>query len=60
MKVAVVGTGHVGLITCVSLASVGHEVVGNDADVAKIDALTRSEMPFYEPGVPELLEAETR
>jgi UDPglucose 6-dehydrogenase len=60
MKVAVVGTGHVGLITCVSLASVGHEVVGNDADVAKIEALTRSEMPFYEPGVPELLEAETR
>jgi UDPglucose 6-dehydrogenase len=32
MKVAVIGTGHVGLVTCVALASVGHQVAGTDSD----------------------------
>ena len=35
LKVGVIGTGHVGLITCVSLADVGHEVVGNDPDLGE-------------------------
>ncbi|HYZ47100.1 MAG TPA: UDP-glucose/GDP-mannose dehydrogenase family protein [Actinomycetota bacterium] len=55
MRVGVIGTGHVGLITCVSLASIGHEVVGTDADEAKIGRLQAGESPFYEPGVQEML-----
>jgi UDPglucose 6-dehydrogenase len=51
MRVAVIGTGHVGLITCASFAAVGHDVVGTDADRAKIDALLAGDMPFHEPGV---------
>lgn len=57
MRIAVVGTGHVGLITCVSLAEAGHEVVGMDADAEKLAALESGAMPFYEPGVEELLTA---
>ncbi len=57
MRVGVIGTGHVGLITCVSLAEVGHDVVGMDADAAKLASLTEGVMPFYEPGVDQLLRA---
>jgi UDPglucose 6-dehydrogenase len=56
LKVAVIGTGHVGLITCASLAAVGHDVVGNDADRGKIENLKAGRMPFYEPDVAELLD----
>jgi UDP-glucose 6-dehydrogenase len=43
MKVGVIGTGHVGAITCLSLASVGHRVVGCDADFEKFErSLERS------------------
>jgi UDPglucose 6-dehydrogenase len=55
MRVAVIGTGHVGLITCVSLAEVGHQVVGVDADEEKIRRLKDGVMPFFEPGVHELV-----
>jgi UDPglucose 6-dehydrogenase len=55
MKVGVIGTGHVGLVTCASLASVGHDVVGNDADPEKIEALMDGRMPFYEPDVEDLI-----
>jgi UDPglucose 6-dehydrogenase len=51
MRVGVIGTGHVGLITCASFAAVGHDVVGTDADRSKIDALRSGDMPFHEPGV---------
>ena len=51
MRVGVIGTGHVGLITCASFAAIGHDVMGTDADRAKIDALLVGEMPFHEPGV---------
>jgi UDPglucose 6-dehydrogenase len=57
LRVGVIGTGHVGLITCTSLASVGHNVVGCDADPAKVSALVEGRMPFHEPGVEELLKA---
>ncbi|HJU57904.1 MAG TPA: UDP-glucose/GDP-mannose dehydrogenase family protein [Actinomycetota bacterium] len=56
LRVAVIGTGHVGLITCTSLAAVGHEVVGNDADPEKIELLRSGRMPFYEPDVADLLD----
>lgn len=56
MRVGVIGTGHVGLITSATMACLGHDVVGNDLDEEKITALQSGHAPFYEPGLPELLE----
>ncbi len=56
MKVAVVGTGYVGLGTAVMLAYLGHDVVGLDIDQNKIDGLQRGELPIYEPGLDLLLQ----
>ena len=58
MKVAVMGTGHVGLVTCVTFASIGHEVVGTDVDVEKIELLQRGIPPFFEPGLEEAMRQE--
>jgi UDPglucose 6-dehydrogenase len=55
-----VGTGHVGLVACVSFAELGHQVVGVDADPSKIETLQRGDAPFYEPGLPELLQKNIR
>jgi UDPglucose 6-dehydrogenase len=55
LKVAVVGIGHVGLITGAALASLGHEVVGMDTDEAKVDTLRAGRAPFHEPGLDDLL-----
>jgi UDPglucose 6-dehydrogenase len=55
VKVAVIGTGHVGLITGVALASLGHEVVGMDASAERVALLQRGTPPFREPGLDELL-----
>jgi UDPglucose 6-dehydrogenase len=55
MRVAVIGTGHVGLVTGAALADLGHEVVGCDSDPEKIAALERGSSPFFEPGLQELL-----
>ena len=55
LKIGVVGTGHVGLVTCTSMAKVGHQVVGNDLDVAKIEMLKDGKSPFFEPGLEEML-----
>ncbi len=60
MRVAVIGTGHVGLATCVSLASMGHDVAGIDADREKIVSLQRGVAPVFEPGLQELLSEATR
>lgn len=56
MKIAVIGTGHVGLPTCVTLSSLGHEVAGTDANAESIALLSRGTPPFHEPGLDELLE----
>jgi UDPglucose 6-dehydrogenase len=56
LKVGVIGTGHVGLITSVTLAAMGHDVVGVDSDPEKIQRLQRGEAPFFEPGLQELLD----
>lgn len=56
MKVAVIGTGHVGLVTCVTMAAIGHEVVGTDSDAEKMGHLQRGLTPFFEPGLQELLQ----
>ncbi|WP_289136052.1 UDP-glucose/GDP-mannose dehydrogenase family protein [uncultured Brevibacillus sp.] len=57
MKVAVIGTGYVGLTTAVSLAMHGHEVVGIDLVEAKIAMLRQGQSPIYEPGLEEALAA---
>lgn len=56
MIVGVIGTGHVGAITSLSLATAGHQVVGCDADPEKVTALVEGRMPFHEPGGQEMLE----
>jgi UDPglucose 6-dehydrogenase len=55
MRVGVIGTGHVGLVTCGTLAELGHQVVGADEDVEKIAVLQTGAMPFHEPGLSDLL-----
>lgn len=58
MKVAVVGCGYVGLISGVGLASVGHEVVGIEADAGRRDRISAGAPPFHEPGLRELMSSE--
>ncbi len=60
MELAVVGTGHVGAVTCAALSALGHRVVGTDVDAAKLDQLQRGVPPFHEPGFGELLRDEMR
>jgi UDPglucose 6-dehydrogenase len=55
MKIAVVGTGYVGLVTAAGLAEFGHAVIGTDKDAAKIDLISRGASPIYEPGLEDLL-----
>src|ERR1041385_7083360 len=54
MRVAMIGTGYVGLVSGCCLADFGHHVTCVDKDAGKIAALTRGEMPIYEPGLDEL------
>jgi UDPglucose 6-dehydrogenase len=55
LRIAVLGTGHVGLVTCASLAHFGHHVIGIDADEEKITNLQQGRSPFHEPGLDELV-----
>lgn len=55
MKVAVIGTGYVGLTTALSLAYVGHEVVGVDLDETKVAQLNEGKPPFHEPHAEAML-----
>jgi len=55
MKVAVVGTGYVGLVTGVVLAHLGNDVVCVDKDPAKVEKLRNGIPPIYEPGIEEML-----
>ena len=60
MRVAMIGTGYVGLVSGACFADFGHEVVCVDKDKAKIAALGRGEMPIYEPGLNDLVANNTR
>ncbi|HEX3152284.1 MAG TPA: UDP-glucose/GDP-mannose dehydrogenase family protein [Gemmataceae bacterium] len=60
MKVVVVGTGYVGLVTATCLAESGNEVVGVDKDARKIDTLLAGKLPIYEPGLSELVQRNRR
>ncbi|MFP4636608.1 MAG: UDP-glucose dehydrogenase family protein [Nitriliruptoraceae bacterium] len=55
MHIAIVGVGHVGLVTAACLAELGHRVVGIDDDATKIELLRDGGVPFHEPDLPELL-----
>jgi UDPglucose 6-dehydrogenase len=51
MKICIVGSGYVGLVTGACLADFGMQVTGVDKDAAKVEALRRGEIPIYEPGL---------
>ncbi|HEY4462206.1 MAG TPA: UDP-glucose/GDP-mannose dehydrogenase family protein [Streptosporangiaceae bacterium] len=54
-RITVLGTGYLGAAHAACLAELGFEVLGVDVDRAKVDALGRGELPFYEPGLEPLL-----
>ncbi|MFC5502027.1 UDP-glucose dehydrogenase family protein [Lysinimonas soli] len=56
MRITVIGCGYLGAVHAASMAELGHDVVGIDIDEAKIAMLASGRAPFYEPGLPELLE----
>jgi UDPglucose 6-dehydrogenase len=60
MRVAMIGSGYVGLVSGACFADFGHVVTCVDKDPAKIDALRRGEMPIYEPGLSDLVATNVR
>lgn len=60
VRIAVIGTGYVGLCTATVFADLGNDVVGVDIDTTKIARLTLGECPIFEPGLHELLERNLR
>src|SRR5271168_2480243 len=55
MRIAVIGSGYVGLVSAACFAEIGHQVISVDNDSAKIEALQRGEVPIHEHFLPELL-----
>ncbi|GAB4388944.1 UDP-glucose dehydrogenase family protein [Albidovulum sp.] len=55
MKIAMIGTGYVGLVSGVCLSDFGHEVVCVDKEPRKVEMLKRGEVPIYEPGLDVLM-----
>lgn len=55
MKIAMIGTGYVGLVSGVCFSDFGHDVVCVDKDPRKIEMLKRGEVPIYEPGLDQLM-----
>jgi len=60
LRIVVVGTGYVGLVSGAGLADFGNEVLCVDLDRSKIDLLERGEIPFYEPGLKDLVARNVR
>jgi UDPglucose 6-dehydrogenase len=60
MRIAMIGTGYVGLVSGACFSDFGHDVVCVDKDAAKIDALHRGVMPIFEPGLDQLVERNVR
>jgi len=55
LKISVIGTGYVGLVTGGCLAEIGHEVVCTDSDASKLQTLESGRLPIYEPGLDEVI-----
>jgi len=55
LKISVIGTGYVGLVTGACLAEIGHEVMCTDSDAAKIRTLEAGGVPIYEPGLDQVI-----
>ena len=55
MRIAVVGSGYVGLVAAACFAEIGHQVISIDNDQEKIAMLNRGEVPIHEEFLPELL-----
>ena len=60
MKITVIGTGYVGLVTATCFAESGNDVIGIDKDAAKIATLDAGRLPIYEPGLLELVQRNRR
>jgi len=60
MRIAIIGTGYVGLVSGACFSDFGHDVICVDKDEAKIDALERGVMPIFEPGLDELVARNVR
>ena len=57
MRIAMIGTGYVGLVSGTCLADFGHHVTCVDKDQAKIDGLLEGRMPIWEPGLEALVKS---
>jgi len=55
MRITMIGSGYVGLVSGVCFADFGHDVICVDKDASKIDALRRGEIPIFEPGLEQLV-----
>jgi UDPglucose 6-dehydrogenase len=55
MRVSVIGTGYLGATHAAAMAELGFDVIGVDADAGKVAALAEGRLPFFEPGLPELI-----
>lgn len=60
MRVAMIGTGYVGLVSGVCFADFGHQVICVDKDPKKIDVLQKGEVPIYEPGLEDIVAKNVR
>jgi UDPglucose 6-dehydrogenase len=60
MRIAMIGTGYVGLVSGACFSDFGHDVVCVDKDAGKIDALKQGTMPIFEPGLDKLVERNVR
>src|SRR5690606_12592757 len=55
VNITVIGCGYLGATHAAAMAELGHDVLGVEIDAEKREALSRGEVPFFEPGLPELL-----
>lgn len=57
MRMSVIGTGYLGAVHAACMASLGHQVVGYDTDLTKVEALSQAVSPFFEPEFEDLLKS---